>query len=1001
MRRLVLLLVFCCTLPLAADDRPVIPTLTVEGDDGNVALELTAVTIRATIRGHLARTELELTYRSALDRVSRGEFSFPLPPDAEVSDVGLWFGETLRHGVAVERTLARHAYEESVHRAADPALVEWAPGHAFTLDVYPIPAGGVKKVFVAYDQELTSGDYVLDVRYAGTIAAFDLTVDAEGREVARMDGVVRVAREPGETALVARADDGAWYASAAIDVAPPDRPAPPASHVVILYDTSSSSVRQNAASVRRFLIGFLARQKAWATADLVPFHITLDPPRRIEKAATPSGALELERHLRELQPLGATNFLEVTRQLPKLLASLPIDTRVVLVTDGLTSLGDSHDVSAAFRALTGLRRPLVLLNAANAADDLLLDNAAGATGGWHVDLTRTAPEAAVAAVMQVPASVRFDGRVVPEVLLTSSPARFTIAARADRPIATFPATLSRALPLRELQSTAASMVRRAYARAKLRDLLARGAAGEDVIAHGRAYSQVTPRTSLLVLESWRDYALYHLDPPADLVEQMRRDQEQERLDREAEARRQEELRELRNQPLVLPSSVVTGSGWSISGHVYDEGGSALPGVIVRLIDSAVSVHSTVTGHDGAYAFTSPITPEEPTVRAELHGYGEVSRSLGRTIPSGASLSLILTAAVSQTITVTAAAPLVEVTTTASAETGRPSLRVGAISIDPLLRAIDRDGSSDSDDPDVQTAVALRRRELTQAVLAKMRAIRTPADRMRYYIAARGLLGGDKSFHIFAAEIFRERSPELALRVLLDLAEARDTDAPLLRLLARVIDGWNEAGLAKLLLQRALELAPDQVQSSREMILLDARQGRAEAVNARGTRLRAVAEDDREWGVVGVYEQTELALKRWEQASPPERQRGIDLRVDPEDDLTIELMFDTGWSWVDVHVIEPSGERVTWNHTKSAAGATFTGGFNYGYGPEIYTIRNAPRGTYRVEIDYYSSDQTNVSLETLAHVIIAERTPRGAIERRELFVVLAVDEEHRVLTTIER
>src|SRR5829696_312571 len=89
-----------------------IPKLTVEGDDGNVALALSAVSIRVTVRGHLARTEYELTYRSSLDRVTGGDFEFPLPPDAEVSDLGLWFDGHLRHGVAVERVLARQAYEE-------------------------------------------------------------------------------------------------------------------------------------------------------------------------------------------------------------------------------------------------------------------------------------------------------------------------------------------------------------------------------------------------------------------------------------------------------------------------------------------------------------------------------------------------------------------------------------------------------------------------------------------------------------------------------------------------------------------------------------------------------------------------------------------------------------------------------------------------------------------------------------------------------------------------
>src|SRR5688572_6023314 len=174
--------------PLFAS-RAAVPTLTVNDDQGNVALDLSALSIRVTMRGHLVRTEYELTFRNAMDRVVGGNFHFPLPADAEVSDLGLYFDDHLRHAVAVERVLARTAYEEIVHRGVDPALVEWSSGRGFDLEVYPIPEKGTKKVFIAYDQELTSTDYVLDLRYARTIPAFELTLDVDGRD-AQVEGSV-------------------------------------------------------------------------------------------------------------------------------------------------------------------------------------------------------------------------------------------------------------------------------------------------------------------------------------------------------------------------------------------------------------------------------------------------------------------------------------------------------------------------------------------------------------------------------------------------------------------------------------------------------------------------------------------------------------------------------------------------------------------------------------------------------------------------------------------
>jgi hypothetical protein len=111
-----------------------------------------------------------------------------------------------------------------------------------------------------------------------------------------------------------------------------------------------------------------------------------------------------------------------------------------------------------------------------------------------------------------------------------------------------------------------------------------------------------------------------------------------------------------------------------------------------------------------------------------------------------------------------------------------------------------------------------------------------------------------------------------------------------------------------------------------------------------------------------------------------------------------LLFDTDWSWVDLHVTEPSGERVSWDHDVSGAGATFTGGYTYGFGPEIYRIANAPLGDYRLEIDYYADDVTTVGAEALTHVVVYRRRRRG-IERSEFFLVLSEETERRPLTTV--
>jgi hypothetical protein len=984
MRRSLLLLlsVLVCS-PLLAE-RPAIPALTVKGDDGTIALDVTALKIRVTIRGHLARTEYELTYHNSLDRVTGGDFHFPLPADTEVSDIGLYFNGHLRHGVAVERVLARNAYEETVHRGVDPALAEWNSGRQFRFGVYPIPANGDKQVFLAYDQELIGNGYALDLRY-GKKLSLDVAIDSDGREPAIegslhferergayvmhtrdevIDGVVRVARDDAETALIAySAADKAWYGSAAIDLKSNGSEMAPAAHVVILYDTSSSSVQQNAAQLRKFITSFLARQTAWTTADVIPFHIAIDPNRHVERAATLAGQREVERVLTDLQPLGATNLFAIVSELSKSTATLPPNTRVVLVTDGLTSLGDSREVAAAVSKLADLHRPILVVNSSATADDQLLGNIARTTGGWWIDLTRVDVDAAVTTAMRVPASVHFPAEIFPSAVVTTGDERFAIATRSTDAIVRMPHDV----PLRDIAES--DLVRRAFARAKLREMLAHGASDEELLAHGREFTQLTPRTSLLVLESWRDYEMYGIPLPPDV---------QAEKDAEQHSRKK-------------PSSdfLLVSSKWFVQGRVTDDEHNPLPGVTVSLFNDEKLIAVEVTDTDGRFSLSAPSSPANPKIVAELSGFARAERKFDHELPAGASLEFVLSATVMESITVTA--EQTHNVEAVDAVAVPPSLRGSIATTDQLLNQLAADAPPDSDDPEVLETVAKHRFELTRQVIAKLRGINSTSERVRYYLSARALLGGDKGFHVFAAEVFRDRSPEIAARILSDLAEARSDDAPLLRILGRVLDGWGESELARLFLTRSMEIEPDQPQTWRELMILDAKRGRAMSVATLAKRAKEMEENG--WEGAAVYQQIDDVIAR------AEKQRGADVRADAQDDITIELMFDTGWSWVDLHIIEPGGEEVTWNHDTSKAGATFTGGFTFGFGPEIYTLRHAPRGDYRLDIDYYMSDATNVSRETLAHVIVYTRGRHGNIERHEHFVVLQLDEEHRTLETI--
>ena len=975
-----------------------LPSLTIHDDNGTVALQVESLHIDVMIRGHLARTTYEITYRNTLDRDVDGDFSFPLPPDAEVSDIALYFGKVLRHAVAVERVQAKNAYEETIHRRADPALGEWSSSsRAFHFRVYPIPASGTKLVHLAYDQELSSLPYELDLRYGATINDFSLTIDGDARIDAdglalrrigdtssvqstnpKLDATVRATPSNDETAIVAYSpDDKTWYASARLQVRSTARAIEPVSDVTLLYDASGSGVQRDAGKLRDFLSAFLAKQSPSTRVTVVPFHIAVDTPLDTDVSG-------LERTLATIPMAGATNLAAALESL----ASIRAGSRIVIITDGVNNLGDSARVARAVAAAGALHRPLTIVNASPAADDNLLGGLARASGGWYIDLAHSDPAAAAESVMRLPSRINFASGlptvrdVLPSTMLATTDAITIVNARSRDRILTLPiltASTRHETLVRQLDSEAeADLVRRAWARAKLRALLDAGAAPEVVLEHGRHFSQLTPQTSLLVLETWHDYEMWGIPLPADL-----------RAERRADL-----------APLPAPDPGPPGhidlhgttdeapprsAVWFVKG-IVTLGESPLPGATVSLHAADGATDIEISDGEGRVWLALPRVPTSFTMTAEMESMQTGTRSFPHGAPNGSVVDIAMRlSAVAEAITVTASAPLVESDTTQLNQPRNASLaRRDAYALaDSLLASLAGDYSAPIEDAKVAETTINQRVMRIAAVVEKLRSLQSLDERYRYYAAARSVLGGEKLFQAQAALAMHDDAPDVAIRMLTDLVEAYPDDAPTLRIIGRLLAGWGRMDLAALLFERALELAPRETQSWRELLLLHAQQGHEQELADLQRRFNARQRDDR-------MVQTETALAE----EMKRRHAGTDPRIDPSAELQIESMWDTNYTDVDMHVIEPDGEEVYYAHRKSAHGGLLHDDVITGYGPEIYTIPHLEKGTYQIVLQTYASDMTRVLEETLAHVIVWTHG-----ERHDFFVALTVKDDKRVVARV--
>src|ERR1700682_4588345 len=111
--------------------------------------------------------------------------------------------------------------------------------------------------------------------------------------------------------------------------------------------------------------------------------------------------------------------------------------------------------------------------------------------------------------------------------------------------------------------------------------------------------------------------------------------------------------------LIAASALAQFQTGNIYGKVQAKDGSVLPGVTITLTGVGAP-QVTVTGPQGEFRFLS-LSPGTYTVKADLAGYGSATRSgIGVRVAQNADVTMTLNPSVSESITVTAEAPLLDV-----------------------------------------------------------------------------------------------------------------------------------------------------------------------------------------------------------------------------------------------------------------------------------------------------------------------------------------------------
>ena len=162
-----LVLMMLVPLPVAAQriiiDPPFPPTMPVPPVNNVVTVE--DYVVEARIEGPAANVRVTQVFRNQSGGVVEGQFIFPLPADAAVSDLQMKVDDTVLEGKIMPADEARAIYEAIVRQQRDPALLQYIGQGLFQTNVFPIPAGESRAVQLTYTQLVTQEQGLYRFRY--------------------------------------------------------------------------------------------------------------------------------------------------------------------------------------------------------------------------------------------------------------------------------------------------------------------------------------------------------------------------------------------------------------------------------------------------------------------------------------------------------------------------------------------------------------------------------------------------------------------------------------------------------------------------------------------------------------------------------------------------------------------------------------------------------------------------------------------------------------------
>ena len=953
---------------------PPLPPITIKVPvvDNTLPVQVASAEIVADIDGVLTETNVTLKLYNPNDRVLEGELLFPLPVNATVSGYALDINGAMVDGVIVEKEKARVVFDEVTRQGIDPGLAEQVGGNMFRTRIYPLNPKGYRTVMVRYvsttlnikENGVTSSYYVLPLNFPDKLESFKLkmnvaaaikppevkagalsnftftnwktiyTASTELKDIALTEDMyVDVMTRPDESFLHQKAADGLNYFAYNALVEPTGEAVPRSDKPVILWDASMSRDKSDHSQEIAFI------KKAFAKSNNLTLIVFRNVP---EEPIVFDSADKLATVLQAICYDGATS-------LKGALAAIPASAEAYVFTDGLDNLSPEDlpsSKAARIFMLTGDKQ----------------QNAAAlkkfAAGGCSIDLRTVSLEDALKLLDSTQPSVtavkcdgkpvefasQFDsGRLAVAGIIPDNASEIVIDVNNAGKVSSHKFAVNK-----ENSLDTGRLLRINYGQLKIADLLATGAEDAKITAAGKEFGLVTPGTSLMVLDNLQQYLRYSIRPP-------------------------ESLPQLRAQ-YDAANKGKGESQWGESFKLTPNSPERVKALWSDLVKWYKKDYPRVAKNVPSDTDAAPADGERPgVVRRMLNAIAPTSRreAAGRTVmrENAVADGAVMMAAPEPS----AAAPMAneaarEPAMAKSEGTAAPAPSAPKMVLKPWT-------------PDTPYIKALKS--------AKKNAYNE-------YLKQRESYGEAAGFYMDCADFFHEAGDHtIALRVISNLAEMELENKQVMRILGYKLRFWGELKISEIAFRNVIGIAREEPQSYRDLALvLDDQERFQEAVDMMMNVVNFKF-DNR------FPEIETIALTEINRMISRAKRKGIEIKgVDKEyicpieTDIRAVINWDTDMSDMDLWVTDPFKEKCFYGHRFTVTGGRNSCDFTQGYGPEAFMIRDAVKGKYKVQTDYYGTHTQKVIGPVTLYAEIYTNYGRADEERQ--FLAFRLDSRKQVI-----